>query len=354
MTRLCQRPRRLRRRDDRRLRRRHRRCVRRVPGGVVRSTVDPAARSRSSSAAARGHYPAFGGLVGPGLAHGAAMGNVFASPSAQQVHSVATAARARRRRAAAPTATTPATSCNFDAAQDRLQRRGHRLPHGRRHRRHLQRLRRRDGTSAAASPATSRSSRSPPAAAEAGYDLDEVVRVAAPRQRAHPLVRRRLRRLHPARRGGSRCSPCPRAGWPSASASTASPASTRPTSRPPTSWPSCSSSGCSPSCPNGIADRRGPAGRCHPQRPRLGQVRGAVRRLPPRRPAAARPRASRSSTRRSARLVTSFDMAGHSLTLFWLDDELEPLLDRPGRHPGLPQGHRRGRRNALGDRRIGR
>lgn len=39
-----------------------------------------------------GHYPAFSGLVGPGLAHGAAVGHVFASPSAQQVYSVAKAA----------------------------------------------------------------------------------------------------------------------------------------------------------------------------------------------------------------------------------------------------------------------
>lgn len=38
-----------------------------------------------------GHYPAFGGFVGQGLAHGAAMGNVFASPSAQQIINVANA-----------------------------------------------------------------------------------------------------------------------------------------------------------------------------------------------------------------------------------------------------------------------
>jgi dihydroxyacetone kinase len=66
--------------------------VRRVSGGVVRST-----RSTPDSVAViigggSGHYPAFGGLVGQGLAHGAAMGNLFASPSAQQVHSVATVA----------------------------------------------------------------------------------------------------------------------------------------------------------------------------------------------------------------------------------------------------------------------
>ena len=39
-----------------------------------------------------GHYPAFAGLVGPGLANGAALGNIFASPSAKQICSVARAA----------------------------------------------------------------------------------------------------------------------------------------------------------------------------------------------------------------------------------------------------------------------
>lgn len=39
-----------------------------------------------------GHYPTFAGLVGQGLAHGAVMGNLFCSPSSQQVYSVAKAA----------------------------------------------------------------------------------------------------------------------------------------------------------------------------------------------------------------------------------------------------------------------
>ncbi|MGN7191275.1 MULTISPECIES: dihydroxyacetone kinase family protein [unclassified Curtobacterium] len=39
-----------------------------------------------------GHYPAFCGLVGPGFATGAVVGNVFTSPSAAQVYSVAKAA----------------------------------------------------------------------------------------------------------------------------------------------------------------------------------------------------------------------------------------------------------------------
>jgi dihydroxyacetone kinase len=68
------------------------RYVRRVPGGVVRSTTSPAGQVAVVIGGGSGHYPAFGGLVGPGLAHGAAMGNLFASPSAQQVHAVAAAA----------------------------------------------------------------------------------------------------------------------------------------------------------------------------------------------------------------------------------------------------------------------
>lgn len=70
----------------------HKAMVRQVTGGVVRNT-----RSKPGSVAVvigggSGHYPAFAGLVGQGLAHGAAMGNLFASPSAQQICSVARAA----------------------------------------------------------------------------------------------------------------------------------------------------------------------------------------------------------------------------------------------------------------------
>lgn len=66
--------------------------VRRVTGGVVRSTSSPSGQVAVVVGGGSGHYPAFGGLVGPGLAHGAAMGNLFASPSAQQVYAVAKAA----------------------------------------------------------------------------------------------------------------------------------------------------------------------------------------------------------------------------------------------------------------------
>src|SRR5699024_2768660 len=66
--------------------------VRRVPGGVVRTTRTPPGQVAVVIGGGSGHYPAFAGLVGRGLAHGAAMGNVFASPSAQQIYSVAKAA----------------------------------------------------------------------------------------------------------------------------------------------------------------------------------------------------------------------------------------------------------------------
>lgn len=67
----------------------HRGLVRRVSGGVVRATPTPPGRVAVVIGGGSGHYPAFAGLVGPGLADGAAMGNVFASPSAQQVYTVA-------------------------------------------------------------------------------------------------------------------------------------------------------------------------------------------------------------------------------------------------------------------------
>src|SRR6478752_1221390 len=68
------------------------RWVHRVTGGVIRSTRSATPTVAVITGGGSGHYPAFAGYVGQGLAHGAAMGNLFASPSAQQIHSVATAA----------------------------------------------------------------------------------------------------------------------------------------------------------------------------------------------------------------------------------------------------------------------
>lgn len=66
--------------------------VRQVHGGVVRATESPRGEVAVVIGGGSGHFPAFAGWVGPGLAHGAACGNVFASPSASQVYSVARAA----------------------------------------------------------------------------------------------------------------------------------------------------------------------------------------------------------------------------------------------------------------------
>ncbi|HAP88698.1 MAG TPA: D-erythrulose kinase [Arthrobacter bacterium] len=70
----------------------HGRWVKRVSGGVVRNTKSTPDTVALVIGGGSGHYPAFAGLVGQGLAHGAAMGNLFASPSAQQVYNVAKAA----------------------------------------------------------------------------------------------------------------------------------------------------------------------------------------------------------------------------------------------------------------------
>lgn len=65
------------------------RWVRAVAGGVVRSTTAREPTVSLVIGGGSGHFPAFSGLVGPGLAHGTAMGNVFASPSTKQIMSVA-------------------------------------------------------------------------------------------------------------------------------------------------------------------------------------------------------------------------------------------------------------------------
>lgn len=65
--------------------------LRGVPGGVVALPQgDPAVAVVVGGGS--GHYPAFAGLVGPGFAAGAVVGNIFTSPSAAHVYSVAKAA----------------------------------------------------------------------------------------------------------------------------------------------------------------------------------------------------------------------------------------------------------------------
>jgi D-erythrulose 4-kinase len=152
------------------------RYVRAVPGGVVRSTASPEGQVAIVIGGGSGHYPAFGGLVGQGLAHGAAMGNLFASPSTQQVRSVATAAE-NGGGVLLTYGNYAGDVLNFDAAQEQLRAAG--IP--------CETVTVTDDISSAP-PAEKHKRRgiagdltvfkSVAAAAEAGYPLDEVVRVA--------------------------------------------------------------------------------------------------------------------------------------------------------------------------------
>jgi dihydroxyacetone kinase len=150
------------------------RWLRAVPGGVVRSTEADGPTVSLVVGGGSGHYPAFAGLVGPGLAHGAAMGNLFASPSTQQVHAVAAAAD-RGRGVLMSYGNYAGDVLNFDAAQARLRDAGV----------DCRTVVVTDDVSSAADPALRRGIagdlcvfKVAGAACEAGHDLDGVERVA--------------------------------------------------------------------------------------------------------------------------------------------------------------------------------
>ncbi|MFF1252747.1 dihydroxyacetone kinase family protein [Pseudarthrobacter sp. NPDC058329] len=70
----------------------HSDLVRQVPGGAVRRDRPAQPKVAVLAGGGSGHYPAFAGLIGTGFADGAVVGNIFTSPSAQQAYSVAKAA----------------------------------------------------------------------------------------------------------------------------------------------------------------------------------------------------------------------------------------------------------------------
>lgn len=70
----------------------HSGLVRQVPGGAVRRFRPVQPKVAVLAGGGSGHYPAFAGLVGTGFADGAVVGNIFTSPSAQQAYAVAKAA----------------------------------------------------------------------------------------------------------------------------------------------------------------------------------------------------------------------------------------------------------------------
>lgn len=100
------------------------RWVTAVPGGVVRSTRAAKDTVALVIGGGSGHYPAFGGLVGPGIAHGAAMGNLFASPSTQQVYSIAKTAD-QGKGVLLCYGNYAGDVLNFTEAQERLKAEGH-------------------------------------------------------------------------------------------------------------------------------------------------------------------------------------------------------------------------------------
>jgi D-erythrulose 4-kinase len=63
-----------------------------VPGGVVRAHKTRPGKVAVVIGGGSGHYPAFCGTVGPGFADGAVVGNIFTSPSADEAASVSRAA----------------------------------------------------------------------------------------------------------------------------------------------------------------------------------------------------------------------------------------------------------------------
>jgi dihydroxyacetone kinase len=70
----------------------HSDLVRQVPGGAVRRYRPARPKVAVLAGGGSGHYPAFAGVIGTGFADGAVVGNIFTSPSAQQAYSVAKAA----------------------------------------------------------------------------------------------------------------------------------------------------------------------------------------------------------------------------------------------------------------------
>ena len=66
------------------------------PRAIVRADAPVAGKVAIATGGGSGHLPVFMGYVGEGLADGAAVGNVFASPSAYQMLAVAEAVNAKR------------------------------------------------------------------------------------------------------------------------------------------------------------------------------------------------------------------------------------------------------------------
>jgi len=317
------------------------RWVQSAPGGVVRATEADEPTVAVVVGGGSGHYPAFGGLVGTGLAHGAAMGNLFASPSANQVYQVVGAVE-RGRGVLLSYGNYAGDVLHFDQAQERLRAEGidvrtvvvtDDIWSAPKHEAHKRR-------GIAGDLAVFKVAG---AAAEAGYDLDDVERVAR-----HANARTRS--------FGVAFTGCTLPG-------AAEPLFTVPEGRMAVGLGIHGEPGIDevdvPTA-DGLADllvdallEERPDGaelagaRVVPLLNGLGSVKYEELFVVYRRVHEAL--ASRGITvvePEVGELCTSFDMAGLSLTLLWLDEELEQLWAAPADAPGYRKGTVEARRRA--------
>ena len=150
--------------------------VRAVPGGVARARRARRGKVAVVTGGGSGHYPAFCGVVGPGFADGAVIGNIFTAPSATDAHSVAKAADTGGG-VVFSFGNYAGDNMNFGLAVERLQREGIRAHNV---------VVTDDVASAPAEESAKRRGvvgdfvvfKIASAAAEEGYSFDEVVRVA--------------------------------------------------------------------------------------------------------------------------------------------------------------------------------
>jgi len=315
----------------------HERWVKRVSGGVVRNTKSTPDTVALVIGGGSGHYPAFAGLVGQGMAHGAAMGNLFASPSAQQIYNVAKAAD-NGGGVLLGYGNYAGDVLHFNQAQDRLRKEGI----------DCRSIAVTDDVSSA--PLTERAKRRgiagdltvfkvAAAAAEARYSMDAVVEIA---ERAN----------HRTRSFGVAFTGCtlPGADHPLFAVPEGRMAVGMGIHGEPgideTDIPTADElaellvSKLLTEVPDGVTSAGTSTGaRVVPILNGLGSVKYEELFVVYRRVAQLLAEAGLQAVDpQVGELVTSFDMAGTSLTLFWLDDELETLWNAPADAPAFRRG----------------
>ena len=315
----------------------HSRWVRRVSGGVVRNTRSTPETVALVIGGGSGHYPAFAGLVGQGLAHGAAMGNLFASPSAQQVYNVARAAE-NGGGVLLGYGNYAGDVLHFNQAQERLRREGI----------DCRSIAVTDDVSSA--PLAERTKRRgiagdltvfkvTAAAAEAGYSMDAVMEIA---ERANDRTRSFGVAFTGCTLPGANHSlfTVPEGRMAVGMGIHGEPGIDE------TNIPTADElaellvSKLLTEVPDGISAGGGNTGaRVVPILNGLGSVKYEELFVVYRRVARLLAEAGLEAVDpQVGELVTSFDMAGTSLTLFWLDDELETLWNDPADTPAFRRG----------------